>query len=298
MAGQEIGRSNNEKMTVKDSYTYKPVQFFLIAILFTWAAWFIAAYLSYQPGSASSRLFSILELAGLFGPVTAGLWMVFTSKNKELKQNFYEKLFNLKLIKLSSIPAIFLIMPLAAVISVLLSCLFFGQSLDQLRIVKVAASGLIPAPVMFFGAALLEELGWKGYGIESLRGRRTFFSATIIFAALWTLWHTPLFFINNYYHNTAIRAHPLFALNFIASVFCAAFIINWLWFKNSGSILTAILFHAMANFQGILQMGEVAKNIQIVVLIVFAIIVVALNKKIFFGEFPARIGYFGENSSS
>jgi len=170
--------------------------------------------------------------------------------------------------------------------------------LDQLRIVKVAASGFVPAPVMFFGAALLEELGWKGYGMESLRGRHTFFKATLIFAALWTLWHIPLFFINNYYHNTLIRTNPLFALNFIVSVIPAAFIINWLWYKNSGSIVTAILFHAVANFQGVLQMGQAAKCIETIVLIVFAIIIVTLNKKMFFENFPAQIGYFAQKTSS
>ncbi len=282
---------------MKGRYIYKPTKFFLIAILTTWTAWFIAAYFSYQQGLAANRLFSMLELAGLFGPFGAALWMIFTSKSGELKQNFYDRLLNLKLIKLSSIPAIFLIMPLAVVVSVLISCLFFGQSLDQIRIVKAASSGLIPVPVMFFGAALLEELGWKGYGVDSLRGRRTFFAATFIYAALWVSWHIPLFFINNYYHNTLIRTNPLFAFNFIVSVFPAAFIINWLWYKNSGSIVTAIFFHAVANFQGILQMGQIAKCIETIVLIFIAMIIVILNKKIFFEKFPAQIGYFGQETT-
>lgn len=279
---------------MKESYAYKPVQFFLIANLATWTIWFTAAHFSYQQSSLSNRLFSILELSGLFGPFGAALWMIFASSSKELKQNFYERLLNLKLIKLSSIPAIFLIMPLTVAISVSISYLFFGQSLDQLRIVKAAPAGLIPVPVMFFGAALLEELGWKGYGMDSLRGGRTFFTATLIYAALWVFWHIPLFFINNYYHNTLIRTNPLFALNFIVSVFPAAFIINWLWYKNNGSIVTAILFHAVANFQGILQMGQIAKCIETIALIVAAAVIIILNKKIFFEKFPAQIGYFGQ----
>ena len=278
---------------MKGSYTYKPVQFFLIAILITWTSWFIAAYFSYQQGGGSSGLFAMLELSGLFGPFAATIWMIFSSKNKELKQNFHERLLNLKLIKPSSIPMIFLIMPLAVIVSVLISCLFFGQSLGQLRIVKTAPVGLIPVPVMFFGAALLEELGWKGYGVDSLRGKRTFFTATLIYAVLWISWHIPLFFINNYYHSTLIRTNPLFALNFIVSVLPAAFIINWLWYKNSGSIMTAILFHAVANFQGILQMGQIAKCIETVVLIIIAIFVVIFNKKMFFERFSPQIGYFG-----
>ncbi len=277
---------------MKGFYTYQPVKFFLIANLITWATWLGAAYFSYQPGGDSSRLFAILELLGLFAPFSAALWMIFTSRSKELKQNFYERLLNLKLIKLSSIPAVFLIMPLAVVIAVFISYLFFGQSLGQLKFAEIPPLGLIPLPVMFFGAALFEELGWKGYGVDSLRGRNTFFTATLIYAALWAFWHIPLFFINGYYHNLILKANPLFALNFIVSVFPVAFIVNWLWYKNQGNILTAVLFHAVANFQGILEMGQAAKCIQTAVLVIIAVIIVSLNKKMFFEKFPAQIGNF------
>ncbi len=276
------------------SYSYKPVRFFIAAFLVTWTAWFIAAYFSYRQDGNMGRWFAIAEISGLFGPFLAAAWMISASGSKELKRNFYERLFNLKLIRLSSIPGIFLIMPLSVVISVLISHLAFGQPLEQLRIVNPAPVGPVPVTVMFFGAALFEELGWKGYGMDSLRGRRTFFGATLIYASLWALWHIPLFFINNYYHNTLFRTNPLFALNFFLSVFPAAFIINWLWYKNKGSILTAVLFHAVANSQGILPaMGQTAKCVQTVVLIIIAAAIIASNKKIFFEKFPAQIGYFG-----
>lgn len=278
---------------MKEYRKYKPARFFLAAILITWIAWFGAAFLSYRQGVWSGRLFSMLELAGLFGPVIAAIWMISTSNDRDLRQNFYDRLLNIKLIKAATVPAIFLTMPLAVAVSVLISYAVFGQSLDQLKIVKAAPVGLIPAPVMFFGAALLEELGWKGYGMDSLRGRRTFFTATLIYSLLWALWHIPLFFINNYYHNTLIRTNPLYALNFMVSVIPAALIINWLWYKNRGSILTAVLFHAVANFQGILQMGQTAKCIETVVLIFIAAIVVIMNKDMFFGGFQSQVGYFG-----
>lgn len=283
---------------MKKSYSYKPVQFFLIANLITWATWLIAAYFSYRPSDESNRLITILEFIGLFAPFGTALWMIFTSNSKELKQSFYDRLLNLKLIKLSSILAIFLIMPAAMIISVTISHLFFGQSLDQLTISKAAnyTAGLLPVPVMLFGAALIEELGWKGYGVDSLRGKHTFFTVTLIYAALWAVWHIPSFFINGYYQNILIRTNPLFALNFMASVFPVAFIGNWLWYKNRGNIFTVVLFHAICNFQGILLMGQVAKCIETVVLIIVTIIIVSLNKKIFFEKFPAQIGYYGQET--
>jgi len=280
---------------MKESYTYNPVRFFFVANVITWATWLIAAYFSYQPSGESKGLISILELIGLFAPLGTALFMIFTSSSNELKHNFYDRILNPKLISISSIPVIMFIIPIAVVISILISYLFLGQSLSQLAIAKVMPStaGLIPFPVMIFGAALIEELGWKGYGVDSLRGKHTFFTVTLIYGTLWAFWHIPLFFINGYYHNIILRANPLFAMNFMVSVFAMAFIINWLWYKNSGNILTAILVHATANFQGLLQMGQIAKCIETIVLIVFTIIIVSLNRKMFFDKFPPQIGYFG-----
>ena len=278
------------------SYTYKPVRFFLITNVIMWTSWLIAAYLSFKPGGRSSGLVSMLELVGLFSPLVMALWMIFTSKNTELKQNFYDRLLNLKLIKLWTIPAIFLIMPAVMVISVALSHIFFRQPLSQLMIVRGSpfAAGIIPAQLLLILAPVIEEVGWKGYGMESLRGKRTFFAATLIFAALWAFWHGPTFFVHDYYQNILIRTNLLFAFNFIASFFPATIIFNWLWYKNRGSIVTAILCHGVIDFQGMLQMGQIAKCIETVVLIIIAAVIVSFNKKIFFAEFPARIGDYGK----
>lgn len=279
---------------MKEPYTYKPFQFFLVVNLVMWATWLTAAYFSYQPGGGPGKLISLLEFIGLLSPITAALWMIFTSKSKELKQDFYYKLLDIRSIRLSTIPVIFLLMPAVMAISVLISNLFFGQPLDQLRIVKGSPfpAGIVPAQFLIFLAPLFEETGWKGYGMDSLRGNRTFFTATIIYAVLWLFWHVPLFFVNNYYHNTLIKMNPLFALNFAVSIFPAAVIINWIWYKNRGNILTAVLFHAVVNFQGILQMGQAAKCIETVILVIIAVMIVNFDKKIFFGRFREQIGYF------
>lgn len=280
---------------MKEPYIYKPVRFFIITNAIMWSTWLIAAYFSYHPGGWASGLVSIFGVAGLISPLATALWMISASDSPELKQNFYDRLLNLKLIKLWTIPAIFLIMPAAMVISVALSCVLFKEPLGQLAIVKASpfAAGIIPAQLLLILAPVIEELGWKGYGMESLRGRRNFFTATLIFAALWAFWHGPTFFVHDYYQNMLIRTNPLFALNFIISFFPATIIFNWLWYKNRGSILTAILCHGIIDFQGILQMGQIAKCIETIVLAIIATIVVCLNKKMFFEEYLAKIGCYG-----
>lgn len=287
--------ARRQDVNTNADYTYKPVRFFFTSYALTWAAWLGAAYFSYHQAEEPSALISVFEMAGIFSPFIASLWFIFSSGSRQLKQDYCRKLFDLRSIRIFSIFVILLILPIVDYISIFTSHLFFGKPMSQLAFADLSmfTAGPLTFPVIIFGAALLEELGWKGYGVDSLRGERSFFTVTLIYALLWALWHTPLFFINGYYHNLILRENPLFALNFYLSVFPMAFLINWLWFKNKGNILTAVLLHAMANAQGRIQMGQVAKCVQTVVLIVVVAVIVWLDRETFFKKFPQKIGWYG-----
>jgi uncharacterized protein len=276
--------TNNQdwRINMKAEYFYKPVRFFLITYLITWISWFIAAYFSYQKNGES--IYVICMIPGLIAPFGTALWMILSSKNKQPKRDFVNKLINFRSIKLSSIPAILFIMPITVVISILISSLF-GQSIDQLQFANgfSFSVGFAPVLVVLILAASFEELGWRSYALDSLGGKYNYFTATLIFAVLWAFWHFPLFFINNYYQNEILRTNIIFAINFMVSVFPMAFIISWLCRKNSGNIVVAILFHFFINItQEALQMGQVAKCIETVVLIGIAAVIVLINKKMFF----------------
>ncbi len=108
-------------------FVYKPVRFFLITFLITWISGFIAAYFSFQKGMEAVQ--GLFMLPGLFAPFIAVLIMMRGAKNKDLRKDFLERL-SLKKIKLSYLPAILLIMPLALFLATALS-LLFGQSANQ-----------------------------------------------------------------------------------------------------------------------------------------------------------------------
>ena len=72
--------------------------------------------------------------------------------------------------------------------------------------------------------------------------------ATLLFGALWSMWHAPLVLISGTYQNQLARMdNPVFLGNFFISIIPAAIIANWFYYKNSRSIGTAILLHAMLN---------------------------------------------------
>lgn len=266
------------------SYTYKPLKFFFLTFLITWISWFLSALFSYDQNGQS--IYVILMLPGLVAPFVIAFLMILSSKNNELKKEFKNRLFNLRLIRLSSLPAILLIMPFAVITSILIS-IFFGQSIDQLQLADKFSfsAGFMPVLLVLFLAASFEELGWRSYALDSLNVKHNYFSATLIFAMLWALWHFPLFFIKNYYHNELINTNIFFAFNFMISIIPMAFIISWICKKNGGSITAAVLFHFIINIsQEALMITQITKCIETVVLIIIAAVIVSQNKTLFFDK--------------
>lgn len=267
-----------------DNSVYKPFKFFILAYLLSWIPWFWSVYFSYRP--SEQAIFSLLFLPGLLAPSGVALWMIFTSKDRALKENFVKKLFDLRLIKISTLPAIFFITPVAVIVSILVST-FFGQPINQLQFVNSFSfsAGFLPTPLVLVLAGCVEELGWRSYGVDSLNAKYNYFMATLIFAFLWAFWHLPMFFVKGYYHYELISTNIWFAVNFMVSVLPITFIIGWIWRKNNRSILTAMLFHSVSNIsQEALQMSQISKCIETGILLIIAIIIVVSNKEMFFGK--------------
>lgn len=268
-----------------EGYVYRPFKFFFITFLITWTTWFQAAYLSYRPGGEG--LEGALMGLGLLGPLAAALLMILGSQNLMLKRDFRNKIFNCKLIKPVYIPVILFLMPAVMVISILLS-VKTGQSIEQLRIsgeFDIMGGHPVLSLIIPFLAPALEELGWSGYGIDSLRKKYNIFTATIIFAIVWAVWHLPLFFIKGYYHYNLLQDNLIYALNFFVSVIPMTIITNWLYYRNHRSVIAAIIFHAIVVVSSeIFQVVNFTKCIVTVVLAVIAIIIVRFEKDLFFGK--------------
>ncbi len=269
---------------MKTEYVYKPVQFFLITFLITWITWFTAAYFSYQKGMEGVQL--LFMVPGLFAPFIAVLIMISGVQNKELRKNFWDKL-SLKKIKLSYLPAILLIMPFALSLATALS-LLFGQSANQFLLsseFKIMDGSVFLSVLIMFLAPTLEELGWRGYGVDSLRSKFNLFKTTMLFAVIWALWHLPLFFINGYYQHELWDTSVVYVINFFVSILPATVLMNWMYYKNNRSITAAILFHFMLNlFSVLFQTEQFTKCIITIVLIIISIVIIVMDKELFFDK--------------
>lgn len=265
------------------NYKYKPLFFFSMTFLVTYALWFAGAYVSFQD---ESGLYMLLMLPGLMAPFLISLVMILTSKNSDLKKDFVNRLINLRLIQPKMLLVIFLIMPLAVLASIFLS-LPFGGSISQFQFAEgfSFSTGLVPVLLILVLAAGFEELGWRGYAFDSLQSRYTFFTASIIFSILWSLWHFPLIFVNNSYQYEIFHENIWFGVNFFVSIIPMGVIISWICIKNRKSIIAAILFHFIINIsQEMLEMTQITKCIETVVLTVVVVAIIAIDKEMFFSK--------------
>jgi CAAX amino terminal protease family. len=261
---------------------YRPITFFIITFFITWTFWFIASAFSFQ--NNNQLIVGILMGIGLLGPFISSMIMIFSSKDYRLRQDFKNKLMSIKLISLGFIPIIIFLMPSIIILSILIS-VPFGGSINQLNITSdfnIMKGAPLLSMIIPFLAPALEELGWSGYGIDSLRSKFNTLHSTILFAILWSIWHLPLFFIKGYYHYDLLQENIIYAINFFISVVPMTIITNWIYYSNNRSMITAMVFHAIVVVSSeMFLITNSTKCIETIVLIALSIIIIQLDKRVF-----------------
>lgn len=265
------------------AYVYHPVQFYLITIGVAMIFGLIAVYLSRQKGLEQFQM--PLLLFGLCVPCITAVAMIYASHNENLIQDFWARLLLFK-ISPAYLMVILLLMPCVVFLATVIS-LFFGYSSNQfsianeLSVVKGWAILGIALPLLL--APVIEELGWRGYGVDSLRAYFNLFTASALFGLLWAVWHLPTFFIKGFYQNRLWHLGISYVINFFVSVFVLAFLMNWVYYKVGRSIPALMLFHSVNNFSSILFKTEpFTKCIVTVILLAVSIIVISSDSAFFF----------------
>jgi hypothetical protein len=256
-------------------FTYKPVQYFLLTYALTWIPWMVAAYFSYQAGMTVCS-YAFFFLGGL-GPFVSALVLIWGYKNQSLRHDFLDRLVSLRRFSFPYLVVTLLLAPSVSYVSVAISE-YFGRPASQLTFVSPVLAWV---PLMFAGPTL-EELGWRGYGIDALRSSLGMLSASILFGLLWALWHVPMFFINHTYQHDLWLMNPIYAINFFVSHIPLAVVANWLYYKHNRLIPAAVLFHCMYDAVAeSLNIEQFTKCIITVVFLAFALVIMLVDRKAF-----------------
>ena len=249
-------------------------RFFLLNFAWTWLFWIPAAFLS---RNGSTPLITALHFIGGLGPMLAALVLVYSARDKQVRRDFWRRLFDIKRIKLRWFLVIFLTYPLLTLLPAAIDVWMNGQGIRPELASQFAQQPLMILPVtiffLFFGP-IPEELGWRGYALDQLQTKRTALASSLIVGVFWASWHLPLFFINGTYHHNLGVGTIAFWIFMIEPIIGSIFY-TWIYNNTNRSILSAILFHFMGNYMGeLFELSERAEIGQFVVTILFAVIVV------------------------
>ena len=100
--------------------------------------------------------------------------------------------------------------------------------------------------VLVLGGPLGEEIGWRGFALPALLRRFSPLVASVLVAAMWTLWHLPLFWLQG----AAQKGSSI--LLFAAVVLASSFAFTWVYRGTGGSLLSVILLHTGINVPALL----------------------------------------------
>lgn len=222
------------------------VLFFLIAFGVTWSgtALLFLGILKYPTSMAGfASVSGIVLLATGFGPSIAAFAMTAFSEGRSGVRALWRRFWNRNL-SIRWLLVSLLILPALALAVNLVSRALDGQAYP------ILASAIQPGMVMaivtqflvaFIFNGLSEEFGWRGYALPHLQARWSALTSSLILGVIWAAWHLPVFFI---------PGTPLYQTDFwtwapwiiLSSVFY-----TWIFNNTKGSVLAAVLLHAMMN---------------------------------------------------
>jgi membrane protease YdiL (CAAX protease family) len=88
---------------------------------------------------------------------------------------------------------------------------------------------------------LSEEFGWRGYALPKLQSRWNALASSLILGVIWAAWHIPLWFLAG-----SSQQGTSFWI-FLANLVLLSILYTWLVNNARGSILVAVVFHAISN---------------------------------------------------
>ena len=258
-------------------YRFRPVLFFFLAYFFTWIFWIPAIF-------APENLGAGLMAAGLIAPAAVSTVFVLASGSDILKKDLKNKIIGFCKVRWKNVFLAILVFAGVVAGSILLS-LAFGQSLDQFSFTEdfsFTGVGIGSALVTIALASVIEEVGWKGYCEDSIGNYMNWFRESLVFGALWSLWHLPLIFIRGTYQ-AGLMVNPLYVISFFVSGIPLGYIITWVYLASDRSILACMIFHLFVNFmQEKIAMTPETKCVETIVVTAAAAVIVLTNKDMFF----------------
>ncbi len=226
-----------------------PWPFLALTLAWSWGCWGVMILTDLRMETFPGSLLFIL---GGGGPALAAVALSLADREMARRTEYWKRIVDARRIPAAWYAAIFLVAPLTALLAAGTRWLATGDLMDFSQALDLLShpGGLISlAVVTFFFGPLPEEIGWRGFALDRLQTRHSGLAASLILAAVWALWHVPLFLIKGSYQHSIGFGTPGFWL-FSASLLPESILMTLVFNHTRRSTLAAALFHFMTNFTG------------------------------------------------
>ena len=212
----------------------------MIAFGFTWLFW-IPEALAIRGLLGSSILVDFLtgpDNPAAWGPLVSALSLTWRDHGRSGVARLLKRGVDYKFPRVWWIPII-LVFPIVQGGALLLAMLAGESAPEPFWVSNPFMIVVYFATALFLQGPLQEEFGWRGYALDRLQARFNALNSSIILGLMWGLWHLPYFLIGTdviYLYGFL----PLALSDILISV-----LLTWLYNNTRGSILVALIFHAM-----------------------------------------------------
>jgi uncharacterized protein len=223
--------------------THPVVSYYAMAVTLAWAYWLtlIALGLHVGPGSRVSHL------PGLLAPALAALIVTAATDGRNGLAQFLRRF--------AVIPEDLPLTVATIAAPLLVSALVVaGQAIAGIASPPVEAFLLYPGvpakigPLGMLSAVLVlngfgEEAGWRGFATDRLLSGKGAVGATLVVAAMWAVWHLPLFVLVD---NMSALIGPTL-IGWVLGLVLGAFVLTDIYLRSGRSVLAVALWHTTYN---------------------------------------------------
>jgi len=216
-----------------------PLRYFVVAFAFTWFFWTLAALGARDAIPALPGL----TVIGTFGPLVAAVVVTAQESGRAGLRSLLSRIVRWRVAPIWY--GVVLLGPILLYLAALaLEVVALGGQPPSLgALIGVLPMLVIITVYMVIFVAIGEEVGWRGYALPALQARYGALVSSVILGALWALWHLPAFF-----NPDTLYSNLPFVLQ-LAFQIPVAILFTWV-FNSTGSVLMAILMHAVLNAAG------------------------------------------------
>ena len=217
-----------------------PLRYFVLAFAFTWFFWglqllVVQGVVPALPG---------LTLVGAFGPMVAAVAITAQESGRAGVRSLLGRIVRWRVAPTwygAALLGPILLYMAAMALHVALG----GQPPDLPALIGMLPTILVLSVYFLIVAGLGEEVGWRGYALPKLQARYGALLASAILGVAWALWHLPLFF------NPSVGSYSdLPFVLWLAYIIPFSILITWVFNSTGGSVLMAMLVHAVMNASG------------------------------------------------